>query len=228
MANAKRKAVEDYILKYVDKISGSKENVALYRDLFAKMTDKEFDNFMVRLKNKEINLSLVLPTGMDQGVSVENNYKVAKELGVEFFSNLHIGQNVDTPAYTTPNKFLVCKLPVRRAAQLLSKKISIPSNARQTDYMTGQVSSDSRASSLTLPELQVMIGIGCDASIKELLKARGGDLGELAALNKDLYNTGEAKQQNLATRSKGVVSTATLSTLFLGMHIRSTTKKREQ
>ena len=65
MANAKRKAVEDYILKYVDKISGSKENVALYRDLFAKMTDKEFDNFMVRLKNKEIHLSLVLSTGMD-------------------------------------------------------------------------------------------------------------------------------------------------------------------
>ena len=166
MANAKRKAVEDYILKYVDKISGSKENVSLYKELFAKMTDKEFDNFMVRLKNKEINLSLVLPTGMDQGVSVENNYKVAKELGVNFFSNLHIGQNVNTPAYTTPNKFLVCKLPVRRAAQLLSKKISIPSNARQTDYMTGQVSSDSRASSLTLPELQVMIGLVCDASIK--------------------------------------------------------------
>lgn len=226
MANPKRKAVEKFIITYIEKITKSKENVKLYQDMFTLMSDKEFDNFMKKLRDGEINLAIIVPPGKDGGVKIEDNFKIAKELGFDFFQRIKVGPDGDKMGYTTPNKYLVIRLPIRRAAQLLSKKISIPKDANHTDMLSGQVTSDSKASSLTLPELQILIGNGADKSIKELLKARGGDLGELRALNKTLYEQGGASQLELFPKQKGVVSTNTLHNLLLGAHIRSTVKKR--
>lgn len=221
----KRKEVQDYILKYIDKITKSKENVAMYEHLFNNMDDKQFDQFMHRLKNKEINLCVTASPGYDKGFSVDNNFKIAKELGYKFFTKIKSSPTKDKPGFTTPNEFMVLKLPMRRLSQLLIKKISIPEDSKHFDNLTGQVAGPSRSSELTYPELQVLIGTGLDKSITELLKTRGGDHGELSAMNKLLYRQGSVSQDVLKNYSSGVVSSATLSSFLLGMHIRSTTVK---
>lgn len=223
MANAKRKKVEEYIVKYIGKIThGDEKNMNLYKDLFKSMNDKEFDDFMVKLRDKKITLSIIVPNGGDVKVTVKNNFKVAKEIGLEFFQHLKMGASNDMPAYTTPNKYLVYKLPVRRAAQLLSKKISIPKDDKTIDSLTGQVTGKSQSSKLTLPELQILIGMGMKDSVKELMKTRGGDLGEANALNKLLYKNGQVSQAMTGMYSTGVKSTKTLKQFLNAMHIRST------
>jgi len=223
MANAKRKKVEEYIIKYVTKIThGDKKNAELYQGLFKSMNDKQFNDFMIKLRDDKVTLSVIVPNGGDVKITVENNFKVAKEIGLEFFQQLKMGATKNMPAYQTPNKYLVYKLPVRRAAQLLTKKISIPKDDKTIDSLTGQVTGKSQSSKLTLPELQILIGMGMKASVKELMKARGGDLGEANALNQLLYKNGQVSQDAISPYSTGVKSTKTLKQYLNAMHIRST------
>lgn len=220
---SKRKQVEEYILKYIGKIVTGEENINLYKDLFKSMSDKEFDEFMHKLKDKQITLSIIVPNGYkNTKVSVENNFKVAKEIGYDFFQRIKVTGDSDIPDYITPNKYLVYKLPIKRAAQLLSKKISIPESDKKIDTLSGQVTGESKSSKLTLPELQILIGLGLKDSVKELMKIRGGDLGSTNAMTAMLYKQGMATQQNIEQYSTGVVSTKSLKAYLNSMHIRNT------
>ena len=219
----KRQAVEDLILKYIAKVVTGDANVKLYQDLFKSMSDQQFDQFMNDLKNNQRTLSVIVPNNDSRfKVSIENNLKLGKELGFEFFQHLKVGKTEDTPEYTTPNKYLVLKLPVRRAAQLLTKKISIPKDNFTTDMMTGQVTNGSAAAKFTNPELQVLLGVGLKESSKELMKTRGGDLGESAALDGMLIKHGSVSQEQLEQYSTEVGSKKTLRTYLNGMHIKNT------
>lgn len=222
-ANPRRQAVESLILNYISKIVTGKENVQLYQDLFKNMNDQQFDQFMQDLRDNKKTLSVIIPNNDNRfKVDVENNIKIAKELGFDFFQHLKVGKTQDIPAYTTPNKYLVLKLPVRRAAQLLTKKISIPKDNTKIDVLTGQVSNGSASAKITNPELQVLLGIGLKDSIKELTKTRGGDLGESAAMDGMLVKHGSVTQEQLEQYSTEVGSKKTLRAYFNGMHIKNT------
>lgn len=223
MANPKRKSVEDLILKYISKIVTGNENKKLYEDLFKSMNDKQFDEFMHKLKNKQATLSVIIPNGNSKiKVNVENNLKLAKELGFDFFQNLKVSATEDMPAYKTPNKYMVIKLPVRRAAQLLTKKISIPTDSHHVDVLSGQVTGKSKGSKITNPELQVLLGLGLKESIVELMKVRGGDQGANRAMDELLFKQGSASQEQINKYSTGVVSKKTLKSYFNAMMIQNT------
>ena len=219
----KRKAVEDFIIGYIKRIVTGDQNVNLYRDMFHRMDDTEFKQFMEDLRDSKKHLSIIIPNGM-KGIKtdIKNNMKIAKELGFDFYQRLKITGSGTVPDYITPNKYLVIKLPVKRASQLLSKKVSIPKDNKARDLLTGQVTGDSRAAKLTTPEVQILLGLGLDSSIKEIMKFRGGDLGAGTALNNDIMRYGTGSQSNASQQSTGVVSTKTLKQYFQAMHIRST------
>lgn len=217
-----RKNTEAFILKYIEKIAPGGENQELYKNLFKGMSNKEFDDFMVNLRDDKQTLSIIVPNGSNIDISVDNNIKVGKELGRSFFQHLNFSGDNETPPYKTPNKYLVFKLPVKRAAQLLSKKISIPENSKSFDLTTGQVTGKSRSSKITAPEIQMLTGMGLKDSVKELLKYRGGDMGSLYALNNALYKQGHVDHKTLDYYSTGVVSTKTLDSYFKASHIKST------
>lgn len=221
--NPKRKQVEDIILKYIDKIVTGKTNTQLYQELFNSMNDKEFDQLMQDLRDGRKTLSIIVPNNDSKyKVTVENNIKLANELGYNFFQKLNVGATEDRPAYTTPNEYMVIKLPIRRAAQLLTKKISIPEDASHIDFLSGQVTGVSKGSKLTNPELQVLAGIGLKDSIVELMKGRGGDLGASAAMDASLIKYGSVRQDTLEQYSTEVVSKKSLKAYFNAMHIKNT------
>jgi hypothetical protein len=218
-----RKKAEEFILSYIDKIDlGEKRNTKLYKDLFKGMSDNEFENFMSGLRNKTITLSMIVPNGGDVKITVENNFKIAKELGHEFFQNIRITGQVDLPDFITPIKHLTYILPIRRAAQLLSKKISIPESDKSIDMLTGQVTNKSKSSKITMPEIQMLIGMGLKDSVRELLKIRGGDIQANNAMNMMLYKQGSASQAAIEPYSSGVESTKTLKAYLNASHIKST------
>lgn len=219
----KRKKVEDLIISYIGRIVTGKENVELYKTLFNSMSDGEFDQFMTDLRDGKKNLSVIIPNGNKNiSVDIDNNIKIAKELGFEFFQRLVITNHPDLPDHMTPNKYLMLKLPARRAAQMVSKKISIPSDNKSIDLLTGQVTGKSKGSKITNPELQVLLGLGLKDSVIELMKMRGGDVGEASAMNNLLYKQGLVTQSQAAEYSTSVSSKKTLKSYFNGMGIRST------
>ena len=220
---AKRKQVEDFILKYIGKIVTGKENVELYKNLFNSMNNKEFDKFMQDLRDGKKNLSVIIPNGSKSiTADVENNVKLAKELGFDFFQRLSISNSPELPDHLTPNKYMVIKLPVRRAAQMVSKKISIPEDNKSIDMLSGQVTGKSKGSIISNPELQILLGLGLKDSLKELMKMRGGDIGESSAMNSLLFKQGLITQGQVESYSTGVVSKKTLKSYLNSMGIRST------
>lgn len=221
--DSKRRAVEDFLLKYIAKIVTGDLNTNLYRKLFDSMSNEEFKDFMTKLRDKEITLSIIVPNGDSKTTcNVENNLKIGKELGFNFFQKLTFEATGDMPTYTTPHEYMLLKLPIRRAAQLLIKKISIPKDSKAIDNLTGQVTGDSRSSKMSNPETQVLLGMGLKDSLLELLKVRGGDKDAANAMNQLLINRGVAHQSDIQAMSSGVESTKTLKLYFNGMHIKNT------
>jgi len=120
-----RSNTEKLILEYIDKIAPGGENKKLYLDLFKGMNDSEFHNFMTGLKSKKLTLSVIAPNTVKDILDVDRNIKIGKELGYDFFQRIKVTGNKDLPDYVTPNEYLIFSLPVRRASQLLTKKINI-------------------------------------------------------------------------------------------------------
>lgn len=144
--------------------------------------------------------------------------KIADELGRPVFQNLKFTK--ENP-FITPNKYLILNVPTRRASQILTKKISIPKDDKKIDLLTGQVTGESKASKLTLPELQILVGMGIKDSAIELMKDRGGDLGAKDAMSKLLIRQGSVSQKVLENYATGVVSTNTLKSMLHAMMIRN-------
>lgn len=225
--NEARKQTEAFLLTYIKKITGSDFTSNLYKTkVFDIMSDEEFDTFMNDLADRKITLSVIVPTDNENKITVENNMKIGKELGYEFFQNLTVTGNDNLPAYTNPVKSFVSIMPIRRAAQLLTKKIAVSKSFTTIDTLTGQVTGPSKSSKLTGPEIHILIGNGFEDAIVELMKTRGGDEGESRALIDSLFNTGQASQAELREKATGVVSSKTLESYFQAMHIKANVLKR--
>ena len=225
MANKKRKQVEEYILTWIKKITNSEFNVNLYKDLFKNMTDEEFDNFMKSLRDDKRWLQIIVPPDIrnsDVKISISKNYKLAKELGYDFFQQLDIGPNRDLPKYRTPHKFLIIDLPIRRTKQTSEKGVSVSTHAKNIDMLTGQPKGDSTATRISYPELQVLVGMGLTHSLIELLRDRGGDIMTERLLMSGLSKYGVISQKLLSNYATGALSTISLKNYLLGMHIKST------
>jgi hypothetical protein len=217
-----RKGAEKFILEFVEDLLPGSENTQLYRDLFASMDDAAFHQFMDGLEREEIVISVIAPNFGKTKLTVENNLKLAEKLGHNFFERLWIKPDDNSPAYLTPIKYLVFDLPLRRQAQVLTKKISIPEDNQSVDDLTGQPSGKSEAAKISYPETQVLTALNLTQTLNELLKYRGGDTQGFNAMNDSFAKTGGASQEAIKHLAGGVRSTKTLQTYLLAMHLANT------
>ena len=217
---AKRKDIEKFIKDWIYKITRSKKNVELYEDFFKSMNDKEFKEFMEQIKNGDLILNVLVPHDGDSDVKLDRNFKLAKELGYDFFQHLTVGPSEDMPKYKTPYKYMTLTLPYRRAKQTIEKGISYSEHDKSMDSMTGQPAGDSRSSRISFPETQLLVGMGIKEGLIELLRDRGGDVGAYHSLKNVLLKYGRVSDKVTSAYSDGVISTQTLKSLFNGMHLK--------
>jgi len=220
MAGNRAKA-EAYILKWVEQILPGGENVKIYKEYFSRTNDKAFDALMQDLSTGVKVLPIYTPNFGKNKLSVERNLNLAKELGFNFFNKLWMGAKDDCPKYLTPLEYVVMDLPVRRASQLLTKKLSVTDNNNSVDMVTGQLSSTAKAASISYPEIQVLSAMGMDNTVVELIKYRGGDSKGLVAMNAMINKYGTTNLKTLDNYAGGVASTASLKTYLTAMHIKN-------
>jgi hypothetical protein len=221
MAGNRQKA-QALCLEYIDKILPGSGNRKIYEDLFASMSDEAFEAFIGKLKSGQARLALIAPNMAEPKLSVERNLAIAKELGHEFFQRIWMDGKAGAPKYLSAVPYLVVDLPLRRQAQLLVKKISIPEDNRSVDNLTGQPTGASKGSKISYPEIQILAALGLDDSITELIKYRGGDQKGFIAMNDSIARTGGVSQKALEPLGTKVKVTQTLSTYLTAMHLKST------
>ena len=220
---ANRAAAEKVILSNIQKIvPGDSSNVDIYKRLFASMDDKAFHQFMTKLKTGENALAFVRPNFTKNNIDVQRNIEIAKSFGHNFFQRVWIQCTGDRPTYLTPIPYMIVKLQLRRQAQLLEKKISIPAHNNTVDDLTGQPTGPSKGAKISYPETQVFASMGLYNTLSELMKFRGGDLAGFDAMNKSISQTGSVSLKAIEPYASGVESTKTLKVFLTGMHLKST------
>lgn len=217
-----RSKAEAFIFQFLKDIEPTGYNVEQYKTVFKEMSDKDFDTYMRGLRDGTKFLVIFRPMYKAGGLTVENNLEIAKKYGLEFFENLVYTNTPDGIDYKAPVKTLVVDLPYRRQSQTLFKKISIPDNNKVIDELTHQPTGDSRGAKISYPELQVLVGMGLDNTVSELIQYRGGDKNGFNAYNAMFMRYGNANLRTLSEYSSGVESTKTLKTYLTACHLTNT------
>lgn len=207
------------IVDAIRKISGD-YSADQYQTYLAAFTPDEFDAYVKRLETREELLVLEEPVFGKSKISFENNLKVAREFGRDFWDYLiYESDRPGVPNYRSAVKCLVLDLPIKRPVQMAYKKISAPTNYTVVNELTGQVSGHSKGASITTPEIALLDSMPLTQTLEELLKGRGGDKGYQEALYANLVKTGTVSLANTRGFSTGVQSINTLYACLKSMHI---------
>ena len=214
----KRKQVQDYIIEHMSKLEKTKKNAKRYTEMFAKMTDADFDAWMKDIKNGEEILTFYAPAVLSE-VKIEELLKEAKAVGVKLFTRLKLWDEPTQKYYITSHEYLVLDLPVRRASQYVDHKLSVAEGDSRIDMLSGQVAKPDKGSSHSQVEAQALFARGLDKTNLELIKYRGGDVTAFAEFKRELEETGQA---SIKRDTDSIARSAVVLDQFLaGMHIES-------
>ena len=201
----KRKKIIALVVKIMDLCDPSKINSKRWSELLSKMTDKQFDEFMQALKAGKTQMHIVAPN-LEMSLQNKDLLAAADALGLEIFHRIWFKDSVTGKRYLSDNRYMVLQLPIRRQQQFLDEKISVPDNDKTIDGLTGQVTGDSRACSVTNPEIQILAARGLDNVLEEFVRVRGGDMHAYSEFKRQLEETGEADLSSLGKFSRSRVS----------------------
>ena len=218
-----RKAAEKELIDCIETILPGSENTRIYKDIFKVMSDEDFDQWIADLESGARYLALIAPELSEPSLSVERNLDLAEKWGHKFFEHIWMDPQNGSPSYLSNDKYLIVDLPLKRQAQFLIKKISIPEDNRSIDTFTGQPTGKSKGSKISWPELQILAALGgFDETISEFFKFRGGDLQGFNAMNNMISNTGGVSLNAIGALGTKVKAVQSLSTLLTSMHLTNT------
>nr|DAK32979.1 MAG TPA: hypothetical protein [Caudoviricetes sp.] len=218
---SKRSEVTNFIAEAIDKILPDGFNKKRILDFLNQKTDKEFEEYLINLKSGKERLTIIAPNGREIKLDLERNFKVAKEYNIDFFKRIWFDTPDGKGRYLSEDKYMVVKLPVRRQAQLLVKKISIPEDNKSIDTLTGQPAGKSKGSRISYPEVQMLAAMGLNNTLSEFMKYRGGDIKGFNAMNTMIQRTGGVSLRAIEPYAGKVKSTETLSSYLTAMHLQN-------
>lgn len=217
----KKKAILDYICKACDLMDPSKLNSNRYRKIIGGMSDKQFDEFMKAMRDDKFQLHIVAPN-MKLHLKNSDLLKAADFINLKLFHRIWMTDYVTGRRYLTPEEYLVVQLPIRRQQQFLDEKMSVPDNDKTIDGLTGQVTGDSRACSITNPEIQILAARNLNYTLQEFVTVRGGNIAQYGEMKRQLEETGEVRLNRLDPNSKtrvAVVANVLLKSMMIDNNI---------
>ncbi len=217
-----RKKAEQIALSMIEQLAPGSQNTKIYQDFFNSLSDEEFDKFVRDVKSGEKYFVIQEPNLSKKSITIENNLELAEKWGHRFFERVWMDAKNGAPSYLSNESYLIVKLPLRRVAQILIDKISIPEDNRSVDLLTGQPTGTSKGSKISYPELQALQARNLPDTIIELIKYRGGDMTGFNAMNDQIARTGGASINALSKLGTETKSTVVLSTYLTSMHLSNT------
>lgn len=208
-----RKAVETYILDFVQEVDVSGTNRDLYKKLFLNMSDKD----LVKLVEKYI--PIYAPNNSAVHIDPYLNVGIGKKMGHNFYERCWITDPKTGATHLTKYEHMIVEVPCRRQSQMIDKKTSIASHNRTIDKTTGQPTGASKGSSFSFPEIYVMFSKGYDDTLKELIQIRGGDLKAYRVIDRNIRNTGSSSQKFEGSERTRVKSSQTFGAILTAQHL---------
>ncbi|QAX96143.1 hypothetical protein [Vibrio phage vB_VmeM-Yong XC32] len=219
---ANRKKVETEWLKFLDEVKAPVRNKELYKELFARLTDEEFDAMMQLIRDEKDVLAIRSFNMEGEGMDYEHVMKVGEKLGISWFQRIEMTDSVTRETSLSPVRYLILELQVRRQIQHLVKKRSTASSNKVVDQLSGQVTGDSKSASMSLPELTALNAKGNAQGIIELIKVRGGDKEAYRSMMEQIRDTGGFSLGPIIDANSRPKIISTTNKLLRGMGLSST------
>lgn len=214
-----RKKAEEFALKLLDKIDPGNKNVEIARKHFSAMSDAEFEKLVAEFAKGESGLAYTHPNLNKTKITIANNLKLASKLGYKMFDYCYLTDPDIGVTARTVNPCMITTMYVRRQAQTLEHKNSVPTDDRHLDQMTDQPTGPSKGASITAPELPVGYAQNWNAVLAELVNYRGGNNRAFQISKQLAIRTGEISQETIKQFPSANKIISTLSSNFLAAHI---------
>lgn len=193
--------------------------IAEYEAQLNALSDEEFKQYMLSIKNGDEYIRAIVPNAGEYRINVENALRVADNLSIPIFQHLVLTDPQTGTTYTTPKKYMVIDLPVRRQAQMLKKKQSIPEDDKHHDQYTDQATGVSKGAKISFPEIQILAAQKVDTALRELISFRGGDMKAYNAMKRTIYAEGGVSHAALSSLGTRVKSIKVFSAYLKAMHL---------
>lgn len=179
-----------HIEKHLLMLSPNNKSIPITIEYLKGLSEKDFALKMEQALTEEWSVSITAPNMSDQEVTLDRALDTAKAIKLELMQHLILVDPETGEESKTAERYMVGKTIVRRLVQSLEKKKALPSNSKKIDHLTGQVTGESKGSTLSSPEVGILDAKGFEMSLVELLKVRGGDEIANRAMNKSVNERG--------------------------------------
>ena len=211
--NAQRKKAEELIYKYYDAVDTTGSNTAYYKNLFMGMSDAQFLAFCkrplpfrfhtrpweVEPKMEDIKRGLdVLGVPLTEKVALPYLYKNSK------------GEPI------TSKEAVVVPIHIKKMKQFIVKKNHISTGINDRDYKTGLLVYHDKAGKTSDRELEGLIAMGMDNTLKELTTFRADAMDAKSIAYADIATTGMVNLRDIPIDQVDFTSKNTLNYYLLG------------
>ena len=202
----------------IETTKGKPQALALKERLEAMSMD-ELTTWFLDIANKRTYVPFSAPNFSSDNLDIENNFKIAKDFGVDFFENIVLKDRSSDVTYCTNEKYMVIDIPVRRQVQTSESSISVPGTKVTTDDLTNQPVGDANKARITTPEISGLAARDMKATLHEFLSVRGGNLKAMNTLDRDIIESGHGSLEAVLADGSRAKITDSLSTILTSMHI---------
>jgi len=211
----KKTKILNKLIEMSDAIDKSGYNSNYYKQLIEPMDEKAFAKFIQNIKEGKFKVHLTTPNKLTN-IRLEDILAYADKIKCTLRHYIIRTDIVTGKRFIPPHPFYVLQLPIRRLQQFHAEKISTADDDTTIDGLTGAVTGDSRACSITNPEISVLASRNLDKTLYEFLSVRGGSIANYGEFRRSLEETGTITINALDARSKPRVL-ITVKSFFKGM-----------
>lgn len=217
----KRYVAEKKIIDFLLDVDKSGFNANIYKELFEKMSDKEFDKFMRDILNDEETLCIEVDQNKPgEGYPTVNEIKnLADKYNIQLEEYVYFPhKNPEKPErpLRTYSKVPIIMVTIRRLQQIADNKNAASNDTSVVNLLTGQVTGKSKAAAISNMETISLLSINNLNSIKEFLGPRSDDPVAKAQMLENINLTGKFYLKDVTTRFDNKQSIKTLISFFRG------------
>lgn len=199
----KRKRMTSLIDTILTDMDPSGVNASKYRKMFQTMSDKQFSDWANEFfSNPKTRIRFDIEEFNEKrSLKYENVEKASKDLKVPLFEYVyipHVSSNKKRPV-RTKTRVLVGYLNIKRVQQLQQKKSTGIITDTDRDEITGIAKGDAKGGRQTGVENQILMGLGGDIILSEIVGTRGDNAVEYDNMLSQIAETGSCRLENIKT-----------------------------
>lgn len=215
ISKEQRNKIEQLVYKVMAKLDKSNTNLEYYKNLFAKMSDKEFEAFLQR--------PLCFRFHHKPFVSEPkySNIKAAAEvMGVPmcetvYNPSVYVKDGMALETRECP----VVYFHLKRMKQILSKKNNNPTDITKRDMKNGRLTHEDKGSLTSDNELNALIVMGMDNTAIEFSKPKADAMNAKAQMYNNIKLTGMVRLSDLDIEEDDSISKNTINAYLISSHL---------